>query len=77
MPPTAKIIKDMPEMSKFVYDFYYKVIERLMKEQSEDDKRREAAESAAHRFKVSTLDITEGVAGLLQSSHDYCKPHHE
>ena len=42
----------MPEMSKFVYDFYYKVIERLMKERDEVDRRKEAAETAAHRFQV-------------------------
>lgn len=39
-------------MSKFVYDFYYQVIERLMKERDAEDRKREAAETAAHRFKV-------------------------
>ena len=52
LPPAAKVIKDMPEMSKFVYDFYYKVIEMLMKERKETEKQREAEETAAHRFQV-------------------------
>ena len=26
-----KIIKNMPEMSKFVYEFYYTVVNRLVK----------------------------------------------
>ena len=41
-------------MSKFVYDFYYKVIEMLMKERKETEKQREAEETAAHRFQVLT-----------------------
>ena len=59
MPPAAKVIKDMTEMSKFVYDFYYKVIERLMKEQGEADKRREAEEAAFHRFQVGLVGVPE------------------
>ena len=52
LPPSAKVIKDMPEMSKFVYDYYYQVIEKLTKEQNELNKQKEAVESAAHRFQV-------------------------
>ena len=42
----------MPEMSKFVYEFYYKVIERLVKEQDKADKKIVASLTAANRFQV-------------------------
>ena len=52
MPAAAKVIKDMPEMSKFVYDYYYKVIEKLMADQSEAEKIRDAEIAALTRFEV-------------------------
>ena len=38
LPKKGKVIKDMPEMSKFVYDFYYDTIERLLKDQEQLEK---------------------------------------
>jgi len=46
-PQTVKIMDDMPQMSAFVYSFYYDLIEKLTKEQEEVTKAKNILEAAA------------------------------